>query len=378
MTGQPTSAHRQWRHRSYGAITAALVLPGLAISTARATDFAYGGGYVLEHTSNIDQVATSPRDEWIHSLIGGIAYSENTADLAAHAVMQAQENIYQNHRYDDTPLYFVDAAGIWTIAPQRLTWTVEDHHRQLLLNVQQSDTLANQAGANVFSTGPDVYSRPSVGNTLVLGGRYAHVYLEHSNADNDRGSAYTRWLYELNSSTTLSLNYEALKVTFSDSDVASNTNVDYLRTDRYVRFDWHPSRSRVTLDYGHTTNGRDQDADLDGQLARLTWTRQMTPESSFGLTAAREQQDVGAELLSEITDPTTPSNASVSPTTVQVAPTSDVYYLRRIEAYYRYLASDWATEWRGFSHQQSRRIGRDDLIRQHAEDRVPRRLRAQR
>jgi hypothetical protein len=334
------------RRKSYEAVLTSLVLYAISMDRAAAAEFAYGAGYVGEHSSNITRVSTNEQSEWVHSLIGGIAYRDSNPELATHVLAQAELRAYHNNTFQDGRLYFVDASAHWTISPQRFMWTFEDHHTQAARDITAADTPDNQVGANFFNTGPDVYFRFGAGNTLVLGGRYGNVYFGDSGADNDRIGAYARWQYQMTSMTTASLNYEALNVAYKDNV----TNVDFQRTDGFARLEMRPEPSRFMLDYGHTHVERDRGEDLNAALVRLTWIRQISSEASFGIVLSRGYDDVGSALQAGITNPAAPEETPVVAGTVAVA-TTDLYYSRRAEATYTQLAADWAIQLRVFDRE---------------------------
>lgn len=334
-----------WRRRKCGeAVLASLAVYGISIATARSAEFDYGFGYVAERSDNIARARTDGREETTHSLIGGFGYRNIGPELATNAVVQAQSNRYQENTYEDRTLYFVDASALWTISPQLLTWTVEDRYTQAVRNVRAPRTPDNQEGANVFTTGPDVYLRAGAVNTLVLGGRYGQMDMEDSNTDSERVTSYSRWLYDANSTTTLSLNYEVLKVDFEHD---TTTNVDYTRTDKFFRIDMRPLPSRYLVDVGRTEIERDRGPGGDGALTRLTWIRQMTSESTFILVGAREHEDAGTVLLSSVTRPSTGPTAPATPRAEDEV-SADVFYLKRVEATYSNVGADWGFVLQGF------------------------------
>lgn len=308
-------------------LAAALLCAGApAVEAAQA---AYGIGYISEYSTNIERTPTDPENDWINALVGGIAYEERTADLAARVVGQAEVRSYAENTFDDDLLGTLDASAVWTLSPQRLTWTVEDAFRMVTLDPTAATTPRNVAGANIFDTGPDAYLRFGPVHTLSLGARYANVYVGDADLDNNRYTGIVRWLYQSSPRITWSLNVEHLNVAF-ENDVL---NEDFRRDDAYARLSIRQARSEFTLDAGRTRLDRERSAELEGSLGRLSWRRELSTESSFGLSAATGYQDVGAELLGFLTGPTATVTATVPATGTDVV-TSDLYYSRQADIFY--------------------------------------------
>lgn len=306
-----------------------LVLLCAAAPSAHAAQAAYGFGYISEYSSNIERTPTDPRNDWINSVVGGIAYEENTADLAARVSGQVEARSYAENTFSDDVVGNLDASALWTLSPQRLTWTVEDAFRMVTLDPTTAATPRNVAGANIFNTGPDAYLRFGPVHTLSLGGRYGNVYVGDADIDNNRYTGIARWLYQSSPRTVWSLNLEHLNVSF-DNDVL---NENFKRDDAYARLLIRQARSEFTLDAGRSRIDRDRSPELEGSLGRLGWRRELSSESSFGLSAAAGYQDVGAALLGLLTGPTATVAAPVPPTGTDVV-TSDLYYTRQADVFY--------------------------------------------
>lgn len=311
-----------------------ILLFASVISPLQAGEFAYGLGYVATHSDNITLVPTNERSDWIHSLLAGCAYQENSTDLVARVLAQAEYNTYQKNTFADEPRYYLDSSAVWTISPQRLFWTLEDAARQALINSTAVDTPANRTNVNVLSTGPGVVLRFSPVHSLALDARASDVYTGQANADNKRFNGSAGWLYQASSVATYSMNYQTLDVKYDDSTL----NNDFMRQDLFARAQYRPSRSQYVLDLGVTDLNRDRGNDLSGTLARLSWIRQLSPESTFGISASTELSDTSTDILaaSEIlTAPTVvPEQAAMIAAQSQYVITSDVYHAKHGEIVY--------------------------------------------
>lgn len=264
-----------------------------AIQPLRAGESAYGFGYSAEHSDNITLVSANERSDWIHSLFAGFAYQENTTDLVARVLAQATYNQYQRNSFGDQTLFDLNSSAVWTISPQRFFWTLEDTARQALIDSTSADTPTNRTTVNVLSTGPDVSLRLAPVHTLTFGARVGDVYTGRVNADNKRFNGSAGWLYQLSSVTALSLNYQILDVRFDNTTFYN----DYTRQDFFFRARYQPSLSQYLLDLGTTSLSYDRGNDRRGTLARLSWSRELTPQSAFGAFLNREFSDTGSAVL---------------------------------------------------------------------------------
>ncbi len=292
---------------------------------------ALGVGYRGEYSSNIARVPSAGEEEWANILTLGFSYTDFTPQWRARASAVAEYRDYRHDVVADEDLYDIDAAVVWALFAQRLTWTLEDRYAQVLRDSRDPATPANRVGANAASTGPDFYARLGPRQLLHVGARYVNVYFGETMDDYQRWNGYTRWLYEPTAVDTLSLNLEYGKTDFDDETV----NVNYRRFDTFLRWQTRQGRSGYSVDLGTSRIDRERGEDPDGSLARLTWRRQLTVTSALGFTVAREFLDPAGYLLASVTpaEAVLPEGFGAGIST-EVA-SGDVYYLRRGELFYR-------------------------------------------
>lgn len=309
-----------------------LLCLGIAPSL-EAANFAYGLGYAVTHSDNVARVSSGERRETIHSYLIGFSYLDRTSSFDAAVSGQAEYRDYRKDIFEDETISSLRALLYWTISPQRFIWTVEDAYEQRRINVAVADTPDNRANVNVFSTGPDVYFRFNPVHMLALGARAGHVYTGRANVDSDRLSGTARWQYQATSISSYSVNYEIIDVKFEDS----TANNSYVNHDVFLRADYRPSRSQYMIDVGASRIDPDRGEDLDKSLLRLSWIRQLTTESSLGLSATREFSDTGADILAVATAPI----PSPAPTSGDVR--SDVFYAKRANMFYNRRSARFGT-----------------------------------
>lgn len=309
-----------------------------------AAESAFGVGYRGEYSSNIARVPVGGEEEWTNVLMLGMHYADFTSDWRARVSVVAELRDYRHNIVPDEDLYDIEAAAVWSLSPQRFTWSLEDRYTQVLRDTRDPATPRNRVGANAASTGPDLYVRLAPRQLLRLGARYTDVYFGETLDDYHRWSGYARWLYEPRPLTTWSLNVEYGKTNFDDETV----HINYQRLDTYLRWETRQGRSGYSLDLGASRIDRARGDDSDGSLVRLSAVRQLTSESAAGVTFAREFLDTASFLLASVT----PAEAVLPERfggglTSEVA-SGDVYYLRRIDAFYRRAGTRIGFDLRGF------------------------------
>jgi hypothetical protein len=329
--------------KSGTALFFSLLATGHTMQVSYAGELAYGFGYFGEFSDNIRRTPTNQQDEWINSVIAGIAYRENGPELDAHVNAQAEYRNYMNDTYNDGPLYDADAFLRWKISPQRFDWVFIDRADQLTRDVTQPNTPGNWVNTNVLSTGPDLFFRLGPVNTLELGLRYGRASYSDSNLDNNNLGAFASWQYAVNTETTYSLNYLGQDVRYVDDVLNDN----FTRQDAFFEIDRHNAVASFLLDAGVTRIHRDQVGDSRGNLFRLAWTQQLTPRSSAGVLLASEYQDAGTVLLSTATSPIAPPGVPPTPPVTTEA-TTDIFHTKRAEIFYASGGSSFALNARAY------------------------------
>jgi len=151
-----------------------------------------GAGFLLAHDSNITRTA-DPRAEWTETWFAGVGYVGRTADLTARLLAQVERRHFIRNTYQNDTAYFLNGAAVWTIAPQQLSWTVEDFAGESVVNLTAPDTPANRTRTNSLSTGPEFTFRVDPTSMPVIGARYGRYDIQGPGG-NQRYTGYARWL----------------------------------------------------------------------------------------------------------------------------------------------------------------------------------------
>lgn len=271
------------------ATTAVFAAPAIALEAD------YGVGYGTVFSDNIGLSATDEQVEWINMFRGLFSLQDVSDRLDARFFSLLEYRQYTQTDFRDETLLAIDSSVNWTLSPQRLTLTVEDRFTQVPIAPDIAVSPVNRQDTNVFSAGPNLTLRLGRVNTVELGGRYSNYYLEVSNNDSNRYSAYARLARQISPITRVSVNYEPSYVDFGDDAI----NPDYTRQDVFFNARTNRLGLDIGFDIGSTFIDRDNAAirDVEGRLLRGTLTRQMTSDSSLTLSASDQYSDTGRDTL---------------------------------------------------------------------------------
>jgi len=291
---------------------------------------------VLTHDSNITRSSADPRAEWTEALFAGIAYAERTVDLTARVLAQVERRNFAQNTYRGDTGYFLNGAAVWIIAPQQLSWTVEDLAGESLLNLTAPDTPANRTRVNSLSTGPEFTFRVNPTDMPVIGARYGRYDIQGP-GDNQRYTGYARWLHRLSEPERLSLNYEVTRVHFTPPALLQN----FLREDRFLRYERLSPPNSLTLE-GGTTHVQRYGADqTNGRLARVAALYALTSDAAVRLNLSDQVSDSATDLIRGVASatstmtPASPSElAAAVPLTGSNVAAGDVYRSKRGELIY--------------------------------------------
>jgi hypothetical protein len=282
----------------------------------------YGVGLSATYESNIFRTTIDERRELYESLMGAVFLRENNRDLNIRALLQVEHRHFTQHTFSDDTTGFLDGAALWTIAPQRLTWELDDTFREVQVNVTAPDTPGNRTKSNTLSTGPDLNFAVDSANSVIVGGRYGRFDVQNSTTDNKRYGGYLRGVHLLSLQSKVSLNAEVNRV-FFEPEATPFPNV--LQKNFYGRYESLYAGSGATLDLGKThVTQMDGGQTLDGNIGRLTLLKAFSLESTVRLTYSDEISDTYSDLLRGITLTVVPTDPAA--VVVQGLATADLYH----------------------------------------------------
>lgn len=306
---------------------------GLSSAAAGAAEYTYSLGYRAEYSDNVHLVANNEEDELVHVMSAGFQITERKRELDIRAQARASYQYYTNEAFADEASFGLDGAVVWKPAPEAFHFTVQDVYTQVAADPVAADTPANQVNANVFTTGPDIFWRLSAVHTLQVSGRYAwsnfdktenteDTIIDESESDNVRRNATVRWLYRSSPTATFSVS-RAIEAVELDDPLVGN-NFDYRRTDTTAGVEKAIGRNNFSLHAGETRIRRVNQPEISGGSGRVAWTREITSEATFSLSASRSLSDITGEILAGAGD--------VDGVTASIS--ADIYVLRQATATY--------------------------------------------
>jgi hypothetical protein len=312
-------------------------ISSLLASRVDAGELGFGIGYLGEYTNNVQLTSTNPQEDWINHIFAGVAYRENSAELAANVQAQVEYRDYKRDFYPDETLGYLNAAAVWTITPQRLLWSLVDNLNQLPQSSISAPTPTNLETVNAFATGPDLLFSFDPTNVLVFGARVGNTWLKEGITDQNLFATVLGWRHKIDSVSQFSLNLVDSKIVYTETQpVLPTALLDYLREDLYLRYDRRQTWYRFVVDLGRTRILPDGATEsVSEPIVRLNLARRLTSDSVMGLSWRREVMDVGTALLAGVADPTAPEPITAPPgTSFTALANGDIFITRGGEAFY--------------------------------------------
>ena len=333
------------RRRNCGIAALALALPGNSLAVQ--LDYAIGAG--LMYTDNVNQGEFDPIEESIFSTRVDFAITENNRHLDLAIRGDAEHLNYLDNVYDDEVRGSLAANLDWTISPDRLVFSVDDHMGYEPIDFRSNNAPDNLQRINVFSAGPTLMGRLGEHTDGELELRYVKTDAEKTEDFNtDRYSVAARLLRDFDPTQRGGLNVEALQVDFDRPDLYSG----YRRRDVFYSHDLTLNRTRLQLEAGYSwLDLEGYSATYDAPRLRATADFQVTPRSRVHVDLAYQFAEAAHDLvrrLSESDDPFEPTDPAnpidpgdpvdpTSPVGPSGAITPDVYRERRVEIGYSFV-----------------------------------------
>lgn len=274
----------------------------------------YGFGLSFAHDSNIARTATNPVSDSTEILFFGLGYQENTADVNARVLAQVERRRFIRNTFPNSTGAFLNGTMVWTLSPQRVTWTLADNLGEAQINITVPGTPSNYAKTNSMATGPDFTYPLSSTNSVMIGGRYGRYDIKGNTGGSQRYGGYARGVHAFSNQTKLSLNYEAARVYFNP--VAQTPDISL--ENAFVRYESVSSAigaivdlgtSRVTQ-YGGSANCEREPAATPfpspcvsssspgpSRLARLTLLDKLSSQSIFSLRLSDQISDTYSDRI---------------------------------------------------------------------------------
>ncbi|MDR6935547.1 outer membrane beta-barrel protein [Luteibacter sp. 3190] len=324
------------------------------VALAGTLDYSLYAG--LEHSNNIALSSTRPMSENVLVPGGTFTFTQMGSTFQANVAGTFEYRKYLENRFDSQAQTQIAGQGNWTIAPDRLDFSIEDYAGVQPVDQLASDSPDNQQQTNVIVLGPTLRMRFGEAARGQFELRYINSYASRVDEfDSSRGLAAFRVFRDLSPTDQLSANVEFQRVDFDNQPNDAN----YDRKEAFVRYTSTLARfnadvmvggSRLEFDGGRTTSA---------PLARVSIGWQPTPRNSLTLAGTYQYADAAQDIITtpgvfgtqtvsdrvEAVDPFVNTsgfgggNAGISTGSAVIG--SEVYKEKRGEAIWNWRAERW-------------------------------------
>ena len=275
---------------SKGAFT---ILLALALSLpCVAAEIEYEIRIGASRSDNVARTDTAEIEETIALLGLEVDLQHESRRLEVSIITDLEYRNYTDDTFDNEVVGSLNADLVFQIAPEILSWVVQDQFGKLQTNPFLANTHANRQNINRFSTGPDLRIRMGSVTSIELAGRYYINNFEVSDIDSDILNGRLSLVRALSPRRSVSLNVSVDRIEFDNTTLNSN----YDRQSAYIGFQSEISRGSLTINLGYNEI-HDLGAVIDGNLVNIEWTRELSASTTFrlaydeGLTDASDSLD---------------------------------------------------------------------------------------
>jgi len=265
--------------------TVVLTLIGAPVSAEITNlDFRIGA----EYRDNARRTEENEIDDTI-ALVGvTLNVAHESARFSGYIIGDFEFRRYIEDSFEDDNYSSASAMAKFQLAPQVLSWVIEDQYGTLISDPFRARTPDNLENINSFSTGPDFTMRMGSRTSITFGARYTDTTFEISNDDNTMLRGNLALVRTLTANRSLSVNVSADRIEYDETLLFS----DYDRNSIFVQFNSAISRGSIEVRLG-TNEIRDFGEKSTGTLAGLSWNRELSASSEFSLGYDRGFSDAG-------------------------------------------------------------------------------------
>ncbi|MGF6709364.1 hypothetical protein QFZ41_000328 [Luteibacter sp. W1I16] len=273
------------------AIVLALVsVPGVVL--AGTLDYTLYAG--LEHSNNIALSSERPVSENVLTPGGTFQFTQLGSTFQANVAGTFEYRKYLGNHFDSQAQTQLAGQGNWTIAPDRLDFSVEDYAGVQPVDQLSSDSPDNQQQTNVLVLGPTLRMRFGETTRGQFELRYINSYASKvDDFDSSRGLAAFRVYRDLSPTNQLSGNVEFQRVDFTNQGSEAN----YDRKEAFVRYTSTLARFDLDVMAGGTRLEFNDGGSKSAPLARLSLGWRPTARNTVSLTGAYQYADAAQDMI---------------------------------------------------------------------------------
>jgi hypothetical protein len=272
------------------------IVIGLAASpaTVLAGTFDYTLYAGLEHSNNIALSSDRPLSENVLTPGGTFQFTQLGSSFQANIAGTFEYRRYLENHFDPQTQTQLAGQANWTIAPDRLDFSVEDYAGVQPVDQLSADSPDNQQQTNVIVLGPTLRMRFGDAARGQFELRYINSYASKVDEfDSSRGMAAFRVYRDLSPTDTLSGNVEFQRVDFTNQPSSAN----YDRKEAYVRYTSTLAHFDADILVGGSRLSFDQGGSKSAPLVRLQIGWQPTIRNALTVSGAYQYADAAQDLI---------------------------------------------------------------------------------
>jgi hypothetical protein len=216
------------------------------------------------------------------------------AALELDADYTFERRIYQRDLFEDTNAIRGTAEALWHALPERLDFTVRNTITEATINSGEPNTEANRQSVSYTDIGPTLRLRPRSNGEFQLEYLYTDVNDDETDTDSKRQNGSARYILELSSVRTTTLEATRQDVDFDDPGAPDLEtwigSVTYAQTGGNLQYSLMGGYNRTSR-----TLGRE---DVDGGVFAVSMIWDATSNRSLSLEASHGLRDQSSMLLS--------------------------------------------------------------------------------
>jgi uncharacterized protein (PEP-CTERM system associated) len=248
----------------------------------------------LEHSNNIALSSDRPLSENVLTPGGTFQFTQVGSTFQANVGGALEYRKYLGNNFDSQLQTQLAGRANWTIAPDRLDFSVEDYAGVQPVDQLAADSPDNQQQTNVIVLGPTLRMRfgDSARGQFEL--RYINSYASKVDEfDSSRGPAAFRVFRDLNPTDQISGNLEFQRVNFDKQPSTAN----YDRKEAFVRYTSNLAHFDADVLVGGTRLDFDEGKQATSPLVRASLGWQPTLRNSLTIAGTYQYADAAQDII---------------------------------------------------------------------------------
>jgi len=263
-----------------------------AMTLAGTLDYSLYAG--LEHSNNIALSSDNPMSDNVLTPGGTFRFTQMGSTFQANVAGTFEYRKYLKNNFDSQAQTQLAGQGNWTIAPDRLDFSIEDYAGVQPVDQLASDSPDNQQQTNVLVLGPTLRMRFGDAARGQFELRYINSYASRvDDFDSSRGMAAFRVYRDLNPTDQLSGNVEFQRVDWDHQP----TDANYDRKEAFLRYTSTLAHFDADVMVGGTRLEFNDGRKTSAPLVRMQVGWQPTPRNAFTVSGVYQYADAAQDII---------------------------------------------------------------------------------